>query len=405
MTRKHRFFAFLLVLVPSVLLLAGEAAAFLQRVGPLNPAPSVGNYPAWYQDNTLITLEFCDPINDAELDGGWCLIARDAPGAPGVLSVPETFPTNFVDEHFYYSAAATTPTSVGDAALEFALEAAFAAGVAPGGQIVFARIRTRIDVTAAGDYRVIHPYGEILFNDVTVADGINFTDDVGLACAPGTFDCALSTTNLGPFLLPSATAGGPEDPPNPQVLPRASSTSPFRPAWGRSPAARFRISKNARTAFRAPRASFATTTYSASKVLPDPTSTARETISSRPPTSPWWAGSSVTGDYPAWSLAWSPWTGRAILGTARGRLRWTSSRPASRPLRAGFPAVPRPPSPAGPFVLRRALRRSPGPPIGRRDPDVSDGSNYWPSPAFGHSYRCVREGRRDGRLLPEDRLG
>src|SRR3954454_10414409 len=48
------------------------ANAALERVGPRNPAPSVGTYPAWYQDKTGLALEFCAPVNQAEVDGGWC---------------------------------------------------------------------------------------------------------------------------------------------------------------------------------------------------------------------------------------------------------------------------------------------------------------------------------------------
>jgi hypothetical protein len=51
-----------------------SAQAVLERVGPVNSAPSVGGYPSWYQDTTGVALEFCDPTNAAELSGGWCLL-------------------------------------------------------------------------------------------------------------------------------------------------------------------------------------------------------------------------------------------------------------------------------------------------------------------------------------------
>jgi len=212
--RFPRFPVFLLIMLATLSLFAGEAAAFLHRVGPLNTAPSVGNFPAWYQDNTGITLEFCDPKNDAELDGGWCLLTRNnvPPGAAGVLSVPEVFPTNFFDEHFWYAAdaipASANPT-ITKAILVIAVESAFAASVAPGGQIAFSRIRIRLeDVPTTGTYRFIHPYGEDIV-DAVAGDRIFVTDDVGIACAPGDFSCALQS-RLGPFLLPSDTPGGAE---------------------------------------------------------------------------------------------------------------------------------------------------------------------------------------------------
>jgi hypothetical protein len=199
----------LLITLATLALFAGDAVAFLHRVGPINPAPSVGNYPAWYQDNTGLALEFCDPKNDAELDGGFCLLARDAVGAPGVLSVPETFPTNFVDEHFWYSINAEFPASPVQKVLwEAAVEAAFGGDVTPGGQVSFSRIRMRLeDVPVTGTYRFIHPYGEEIIEGVA-GDRIFFTDDVGIG-SPGDFSGAL-TSRLGPFLVPSDTAGGPE---------------------------------------------------------------------------------------------------------------------------------------------------------------------------------------------------
>jgi len=212
--RFTRFSALLSISLAVLILFAGEAAAFLHRAGPINPAPSVGNFPAWYQDTTGLTLEFCDPKNDAELDGGFCLLARDAVGAPGVLSVPETFPTNFVDEHFWYAADAipvSTNPLVKRAILVLAVEAAFGADVTPGGQIAFSRIRIRLDdVPVTGTYRFIHPYGEDIVEGVA-GERIFVTDDVGIACAPGDFSCAL-TSRLGPFLLPSDTPGGTELP-------------------------------------------------------------------------------------------------------------------------------------------------------------------------------------------------
>lgn len=186
--------------------LASPAHAVLERVGPVNPAPSVGNFPAWYQDTSGLTLEFCDPKNQAELDGGWCLLL-----APDV-TLPEVFPTNFFDEHFYYSAGAnmTAASNASPIILVLALEAAFAVGPpVPGDQITFTRIRVKLTTApVSGTYRFVHPYGEEIFDNVAAGDRIFFTDDVGIG-APGSFDLALNS-RLGPFLLPSLTPGGAE---------------------------------------------------------------------------------------------------------------------------------------------------------------------------------------------------
>ena len=125
---------------------------------------------------------------------------------------PEDFfanPIEFFDEHFWYSVGAVFPPAAG-ILWESALEGAFAADVAPGGQIVFTRIRVRFDVTVAGTYRVIHPYGEDIIDGVA-GQRIFFTDDVGINCPPGQFQCAMEG-RVGPFLLPSATPGGLEMP-------------------------------------------------------------------------------------------------------------------------------------------------------------------------------------------------
>ena len=197
-----------LVLMAILFTAVPNAQAKLERVGPINTAPPVGNYPAWYQDTTGLALEFCDPKNQAEVDGGWCLLL------PGDVAVPEAFPLNFFDEHFYYAAQASIdplPANLRSALLVLAVEAAFAGPVEQGGQITFSRIRMRLDpVPMDGTYRFIHPYGEESI-DAAAGDRIFFTDDVGFACAQGTFDCALNS-RLGPFLLPSDSPGGSELP-------------------------------------------------------------------------------------------------------------------------------------------------------------------------------------------------
>jgi hypothetical protein len=212
--RFTRFSALLPISLAVLILFAGEAVAFLHRVGPLNPAPPVGNFPAWYQDNTGLTLEFCDPKNQSEVNGGWCLLL---PGDPP--AVPEVFPTAFFDEHFYFAAGADPVLEPGGAgsSLQFArlvlaVEGAFSTGnPVPGAQITFARIRVDFrDVPVTGTYRFIHPYGEEIVDAIAGAR-IFFTDDVGLG-APGDFSGALGS-RLGPFLLPSDTPGGAEMPP------------------------------------------------------------------------------------------------------------------------------------------------------------------------------------------------
>lgn len=186
-----------------------SAHAVLERVGPTSITPSVGGFPAWYQDTSGLALEFCGPLNQAEVDGGWCLLL------PGdVPVVPEVFPTAYFDEHFWFAAgAAASPASGGRALLTLAVEAAFAVDAPrPGDQVAFSRIRVVLNpVPVTGTYRVIHPYGEELIQ-AEAGGKIFYTEDIGINCAPGQFDCA-TQSRLGPFLLPSAAPGGAEMPP------------------------------------------------------------------------------------------------------------------------------------------------------------------------------------------------
>lgn len=203
-----------LALAISLIVVAGSAHAVLERVGPIDPAPNIGGFPAWYQDATGLALEFCDPKNQAELDGGWCLLL---PGDVGAL--PESFPGNFFDEHFWFAAGAgMDPATGGKALLTLAVEAAFAADVVPGGQVTFSRIRVVLNpVPVTGIYRIIHPYGEEVVHAVA-GERIFITDDVGIGCPSGQFDCA-TQSRLGPFLLPANTPGGAELPSVPGPVP------------------------------------------------------------------------------------------------------------------------------------------------------------------------------------------
>jgi VCBS repeat-containing protein len=208
-----------LLRVASALALAATALpahATLERVGPVNPAPTVGGFPAWYQDTTGLAVEFCDPTNQSEVDGGWCVVL------PTDVNIPESFPTNFFDEHFYFdSTASIAPASGGKALLVMALEAAFSIGpAAVGDQITFARIRLKLtDVPVTGTYKFITPYTETSVNAVAGQPrGIFETEDIGIGAPGGPFDGPLNG-KIGPFLAASATPGGAE-------LPGVSATNP-----------------------------------------------------------------------------------------------------------------------------------------------------------------------------------
>jgi len=207
MLKKSKIF-----LLAAVLILAFSQVAFpaLTALGPvipdadgnpLTPPWSAGfnGFPSWYRDSLGQTVTLSVP--------------------PAAVSIPDpTIPGNafsqqigFGSEAMYWHSTATVAVPGGQALLVLALEAAFGGGdAAPGDQIVFARVRIRIDTAQAGTYTVTYPYGTKTYNNVPVGTrAINDTVDVGLG-APGDFTGALSG-EIGPFLkqvgAPAGTLG------------------------------------------------------------------------------------------------------------------------------------------------------------------------------------------------------
>jgi hypothetical protein len=126
------------------------------------------------------------------------------PGATFDPALPMVFPTNFPDEVFWWTGDARVralgPLGRTQGDLIMAIEGAWGGGeMAPGQQVTFARIRLLMDTPVAGDYTVIHPYGQkTFFNLPAGADVLTYTEDIGLAV--GNLDGALQG-RLGPFLI------------------------------------------------------------------------------------------------------------------------------------------------------------------------------------------------------------
>lgn len=177
----------------------------LAAVGPvdqsaLSSASASGSgYPTWYRDGDGTTLELClDAPGAAGVADDPCALAGTFPDARAGV----TFPDNFPNEAFYWSANAGmdvgSPGAPGRASLVLAIEAAFAnEEVVDGDQMVFARSRFRIDTPRAGDYTVTWPYGRHTFTSAGGKRGINVTQDIGIT--PGQFADALEG-GIGPFL-------------------------------------------------------------------------------------------------------------------------------------------------------------------------------------------------------------
>jgi len=184
----------------------GAVQAELARVGPINPA---FGYPDWYQDKTGLVLDICIPNATDLLNGNCLLLPADIPNP----NLPESFPNNFSEEHFYWNATSLmTVAGGGRASLILAVEAAFGTGpVLDGDQVVFSRVRVVVDIPEpGGTYTVTHPYGVEVFPNVKPGPrGIFFTEDIGLV--PGDFSRVLSG-RVGPFLTAADSLGNPLPP-------------------------------------------------------------------------------------------------------------------------------------------------------------------------------------------------
>ncbi|MHB8765022.1 MAG: Ig-like domain-containing protein [Deferrisomatales bacterium] len=158
--------ALLLILGPMA---PGPALATLAAVGP-EPTLAVGphGYPGFYEDLNGLRLELC---LDGDGVNGPCIF-----DPVQVAFNPWSETTGFGAEAFYsYAQADTRPlVAGGKALLIIALEAAYGGGGAPiqGNQMTFARARVRFSAAQAADYRIVHPYGEILVSAADAAASI-----------------------------------------------------------------------------------------------------------------------------------------------------------------------------------------------------------------------------------------
>jgi len=170
------------------------AHAALQSIGAIDQATG---FPTIITDTNGLTLSQC-------LDPFHC--AAGAAGLP-FPNQPMSFPNNWPDEIFWYTADsmmtyASPNGGAGSALLVMAVEGAFGGGpVLPGDQVMFSRIRFRADgLVPGGSYTVTHPYGTI--NVTADAAGVVFTTDdcgIGIPGDPGSFPRILDCP-IGPYL-------------------------------------------------------------------------------------------------------------------------------------------------------------------------------------------------------------
>ncbi|MFZ7125112.1 MAG: hypothetical protein ACOWWM_03035 [Desulfobacterales bacterium] len=186
--RRRTGLIFLVAFAGMALAFAAPAGAALQAVGPVS---GPHGFPLYYTDTDNLSLELC-------LDEGWCFFDPVDPNDPEQVAL------GVGGEVFWWMAESEIAADGMDASLTLALEGTFGGdeSVVNGQQISFGRLRIRVDVPADGNYLVTHPFGSIIFQNVTIAEGINYTADIGAANFLNPVEGFLGAlqSDIGPFL-------------------------------------------------------------------------------------------------------------------------------------------------------------------------------------------------------------
>ncbi len=144
----------------------------LASFGPITPAGF--GYPTYYVDQNGVGLKACQDPADP-------VCAAVLPPLPNPAAPLDIAAGNFFSEFPYTFINATVPMPGGGIGLlVYSVLGTFApvGDVVPGTQVVFSRVRFRIDTPAAGTYTMTHPFGVTTLT--AAAPGrrsINFTDD------------------------------------------------------------------------------------------------------------------------------------------------------------------------------------------------------------------------------------
>ncbi|HIE64206.1 MAG: hypothetical protein ABGX83_01740 [Nitrospira sp.] len=219
MKRLLQCFMFIVLLLP-----AGLTQVQAQNIGQVEGLKSFGptdpahGYPFYFEDKKDLRLMLCDTFTH-------CFLELPFAGLPLQFPYDPADPNNnFPDESFFFAGGAgfmggpVDPTTgirgtATRALYGMAIEGAFFnEEIVDGDQIVFARVRIRIDDLILGEsYRITHPYG--VYNFVAEEDagpgvhkgpGLSLVRDLGIT-GPGEFAGALDG-DIGPFLIPTRFA-------------------------------------------------------------------------------------------------------------------------------------------------------------------------------------------------------
>jgi len=191
---------------------------------PTSPAAVTGElftyafgYPLWYQEKLPVIdagtgEQATDPGTGLPLFQGGLQLTLCTPGDAMCISDPidpsDPDQVSFLTggESFWWSADAIFDVPAGRAILVLGIEGTFGGdeSITDGQQVSFGRVRVRVDTDRAGTYRVTHPYGELIFEDVPVDDnGINHTADIGIfdASDPDLGMAGTLYSEIGPTVL------------------------------------------------------------------------------------------------------------------------------------------------------------------------------------------------------------
>ena len=183
MTHAGRIFGIASVLLHLAVASAAHAQSCphqgLASFGPVTPATF--DWPAYYVDQNGVGLKACQDPADP-------VCAAVLPPLPNPAAPLDIAAGNFFSEFPYTFINATVPMPGGGIGLlVYSVLGTFApvGDVVPGTQVVFSRVRFRIDTPAAGTYTMTHPFGVTTLT--AAAPGrrsINFTDDCLLRVPP-----------------------------------------------------------------------------------------------------------------------------------------------------------------------------------------------------------------------------
>ncbi|WP_144549828.1 PKD domain-containing protein [Bacillus sp. X1(2014)] len=175
----------LLMLSGGIIFTSAEYGMPIKDIPKLKQVGPIGEYgfPAWYRDSQGNRSELC-----LDFENPLCALPiEEIPNPAEPFSIEKG---NFPEEAFYQLAGAEIDLPGGGRAVAtFALEAAWANEIVQeGDQIVFGRVRFRIDgLVTGGKYTITHPYGIDTFTAVAAderdpSEGgeIRFVEDIGV---------------------------------------------------------------------------------------------------------------------------------------------------------------------------------------------------------------------------------